>query len=363
MNQLPDPIPPLPDPYLDGEISPYSISPLRDVCGTRIAFDSPYYKVRSAMTRPGFWLKSAVHPELEIWINQVSGFDPRSKIIQTPLPDLPMSAVIPRILGKGGGLPFSMDKGTYIVDYPSMNSAPDKPPEREWVPSFKQDSLPEGSQLLLSFFGSRKLTMGLWTIQGFWDHPFMKQFDGVMMPDFSCFADDPKPQSLFGERMMQIFAREGSDAGMNIIPTIAWAEESSMRRQVELWASQYPYVNTIHLDCYGAKVDRKGWIWRWLYAIEKYCKPHQHIRWLISGVTAGWAIRELNEIFPNRNFNLIMALSPYVNSMVGSTDPEFRARKFREKIRTLEDLHSGRVQAPKDPRPDEWPQWRDVRRS
>jgi hypothetical protein len=297
-----------------------------------------------------------------MWIAQVYGFDPRGFINQPPLSEFPMTAVIPRFSARGEELPYPVPQGTYIVDYPSINSNPHKSPERIWAPKIK-DSLPDGSQLLLSFFGSRPLTAGLWALNDFWQTEFIEQFDGILMPDFSNFADDSRPQSLIGERMMQVFAQEGSEAGSNIIPTIAWPSEESLRRQVETWVSQYPAINTIHLDCYGAGVDRVGWIWRWLYGIEKYCQPHQQIRWLISGITTGWAIRELNEMFPNNSYNLIMSVSPFVNSMVGSTDPEYQGQVFRGKIKTLEDFYSGAVVADRMERPEQWPQFRDLLRS
>jgi len=354
---LPDPLPALDDPRYEGP-GPYSISGLRDVCGTVTAPDCPYYQRRELMKAQGCWLKTCANSELEVWINQVGGFDPHSKIIQPPLAESPMSGVIPRMIARGEKLPYPLSPGTYIVDYPSLNSNASKLPERSWVPDLKE-RFPDDSKLLLSFFGSRSLTVGLWVLTGFWRAEFLSQFDGVLLPDFSNFADDSWPQSLIGERMMQVFGEEGSAAGTTIIPTIAWASEASLRRQVELWVSQYPYINTIHLDCYGADVDRVKWIWRWLYAIEKYCQPHQHIRWLVSGITTGWGIRELNEMFPNNNYNVIMPLSPYVNAMVGSTDREYQGQAFRKKIQTIEDFYFGRVVSEKMERPDSWPQFKD----
>ena len=98
--------------------------------------------------------------------------------------------------------------------------------------------------------------LGLWTLREFWYSPFLNNFSGIILPDFSAFSDDPWPQSLFGERMQQIFGQEGSESGRNIIPSIAWCGEESLRRQMALWCSQAPQVNTIMLDCYGAGRDR-----------------------------------------------------------------------------------------------------------
>jgi len=197
----------------------------------------------------------------------------------------------------------------------------------------------------------------------FWYAPFLDQFDGIVMPDFSAYSDDPLPQMLFGERMMQMFAQEGSDAGKTVIPSIAWCTEDSLRRQVEVWTSQYPKVNTILLDCYGSHIDAVGWAWRWLYALEKYCAGKKHIRWLFTGMTSGWAIRELNRIFPDGNYSLVTSASPQIAATRGTTDKERMARRFRRAMAKIEDLHSGRMVADAQPRPDHWPTFAELLRS
>jgi len=353
---LPDPLPALDDPAYNDQPGPYSVSGLKTVTGNRINPDCRSYARRELMTKPGFGMRSAAHTHMEIFLNEVGGYDPRTRINQPPASELPLSAVIPRLSLRGEKLPYPLRKGSYIVDYPSINSNPRKLPERAWAPRLR-DRFEDDTQLLLSFFGNHKVVRGLWTMTEFWYHPFISQFDAILLPDFSAFSNDSWPQSLHGERMHQIFGEEGSAAGVNVIPSLAWAGEESLRRQVELYVSQYPRINTIHVDCYGSNVDRVGWIWRWLYALEKYCAPHTHIRWLISGITTGWGIRELNELFPSKNYHLIMSVSGYVNSMVGSTDPNFQAREYRKKIATLEDMYTGDVVADKIPRPTEWPQF------
>jgi hypothetical protein len=123
----------------------------------------------------------------------------------------------------------------------------------------------------------------------------------VCKPTFDAFSDSPVAQSLIGERMLQIFAQEGSQAGRNVIPTIAFRSEDSLRRQVGLVASLYPRVNTVMIDCNGSNVDPTLWKWRWLFALHDHFAGLPPIRWIISDITAGWAIRELNEIFQQRN--------------------------------------------------------------
>lgn len=358
----PHPLPALPDPsFPDGE-GIYEASGLRDVCGSRINPDSVgIYKRRSMATNPNAFPKTAAHPELEAWIGDVGGFDPRSMVSQPPIEEWPLSAVCARVAPGGNKMPFPLEPMTYMIDYGSIHTNPRALPDPERVRDYRENHFPEGSQLLLSFFGERALTVGLWALTEFWRQPWLDQFTGVILPDFSAFSDDPWPQSLIGERMHQVFAEEGSAANRTVIPSIAWASEASLARQVELWTSAYPYVNTIRLDCLGHHVNKAGWAWRWLFAIEKYCKGHDHIRWVISGMTAGWMIRELNEIFPARNYCLTTTLSTFIAAQRGTSDKEQQAQKFRRSIRALQDFRAGREVAERQPRPDHWPKFSDVR--
>jgi hypothetical protein len=357
----PEQLPPLDDPVFGGP-GPYASSDLRDVCGTRINPDAiGWYKRRHLIRLPTCPAKTCAHPELDQWLGDVGSYDPRAAVTQPALSEWPFSAICPRIVVWGQELAFPLEPATYVIDYPYLHSNPQTLPAREWVLRLR-DRFPDGSRLLLSFFGNRALTLGLWTLTDFWYHPFLDQFDGVILPDFSAFSDDPVPQYLLGERMQQIFAQEGSEAGRAVVPSIAWSSETSLRRQVELWTSRAPRVNTIQLDCYGSNVDRTGWIWRWLFALEKYCAGKPYIRWLISGITAGWAIRELNRIFPEKNYCLIPSVSMFVSSTKGTTDKEFMGLQFSRRMRQLEAFRRGEEVADPLPRPDAWPTFTELRR-
>jgi len=368
-NLPPDPLPALPDPSYDGKLGPYSASALRDVVGTRINPDAiGWYRRRETLKSPMCPAKTCAHPELEGWLGDVGSFDPHSRLQQAPASQWPISAIIPRMTIWGAKLPFALEPATYMLDYLSLNSDPHAPPSRQWVSQLRE-CFPEGSRLILSFFGpsgpgpgSRvPLTLGLWTLQSaFWSAPFLKQFDALVSPGFSPYSDDTFPQMLFGERMDQIFGQEATDSGQTFIPSIAWCTVDSLRRQIELWVSQYPKVNTVLLDCYGSGVDRVGWAWHWLYALEKYCAPHTHIRWLFTGMTSGWIIRELNRIFPQRNYSLITTASLQIAATRGTTDKERMAQRFRRSVARLEDLRSGRVVADAQPRPDHWPMFSEL---
>jgi hypothetical protein len=72
-------------------------------------------------------------------------------------------------------------------------------------------------------------------------------------------------------------------------------------------------------------------------------------------MTQGWAIRELNRIFPNKNYSLMPSPSMMVSVLSGgSRDPLWQAAQFRAKIARLEDLRAGREVADAMPRPDHW---------
>src|SRR6202035_3374648 len=99
--------------------------------------------------------------------------------------------------------------------------------------------------------------------------PFLSHFDGIIVDNFDPFSNSPRPQTLQGERMHQLFMEEGARSGHNVIPALAWADESSLRRQIELFTSN-PQLNTVYVDAYGPRVDRRLWSWRWLMALERY---------------------------------------------------------------------------------------------
>lgn len=355
----PDELEPLDDPCFAGP-GPYASSELRRVTGTRINPDAiGWYKRRQLITSPQFAVKTAGHPRLEDWLGDVRSFDPRAKVTQPAPEKWPLTAVMPQIIIRQGGAPFELEPMSYIVNFETFHSNAMTLPSELHL----REHLPAGAGLYLAWFGARKFINGLWAQTDFWFQPWLDQFDGFLMPDFSAFSDDPAPQYLLGERMMQIFAEEGSAAGQTVIPTIAWASEHSLRRQIELWTSLYPRVNTIHLDCYGKNVNRTGWTWRWLFALEKYCQGKDQIRWLVSGLNSGWAIGELNRIFPARNYNIIQPLSGFVAVFRATTDSAVAKQRFQTKVRQAQDFRSGRAVADPLPRPERWPTFSDVRQT
>lgn len=355
----PDPLPALKD-LVYGGYSPYAVSPLRDVCGCRINPDAlEWYSKREFMKDPNQAPLNCANPLLASWLQDVNSFDPSAEVKQRPREEWPLNAIIPRISVWGTKLPFPHEAWTYLIDYRYLNSRPGKPPERKWVETLTE-RFPEGSRLILGFFGNPELNGALWG-QGrdFWELDFLKQFTAIIAPDFAAYGDDPIPESLLGERMVQIFCTMGSRLGHNLIPTIAWRSIDSFRRQVDFWTGLYPDVHTIQLDCDGFGVNPSLWWWRWIYAMEKYCKGFDNIRWLITGRPKGWVLRELNEIFPAHNYAVLPSVALYNGCLSSSRGEIWMRDTFGRKVRRLEAFWSGEVIADRVPRPDFWPQFRD----
>jgi len=147
----PDPLPSLNDPALPDEESIYGYSPIKTVTGTKINPDAlEYYQHRQVLTDPAFAAKTLVHPELENWLTDVAGFDPRSVIKQPDRIDMPISAVIPQVIPRANGsFLFPLQPGTYIVNAMNIQANPSSYPEK--IIGIK-NHLPEGSQLYFIWF-------------------------------------------------------------------------------------------------------------------------------------------------------------------------------------------------------------------
>lgn len=354
----PEPLPALEDPYFPGESNLYARSPLRDVCGTRINREAAaWYRDHERLTSQTCAVRTAIDPNLEAWIADVGSFDPRAEVVQPPAAEWPLTRVVPRVSVAGRKMAFPLDPMTYLIDYGELHSNPHTLPDPEHYKRLCPNHLPEGSQAILTMMSRRALQLGLWVQPDFWQHPFLDQFAAIQIPDFSVFIDDPKPQLLLGERMRQIFAEEGAAAGRTVIPTILWSREEQLGRQVEMWLAAYPNVHTIGFDAAAGSpdVDRTAWAWRHLFAIEKYLKGADHIRWLFSGLTNGWQIRELNRIFPKGNYAVILPMSRYIAARRGSSDPQIHRANFLRTISQIQDFLTGRVVADPRPRPKAWP--------
>jgi hypothetical protein len=290
-----------------------------------------------------------------MWISEVGCFDARFPgFWQPPVEEWPLSGVIPQVTPSSKGIPFKLPPATYAIDYASLTSVPGQLP-KPWVMLHLRKFFPEGSRLILTFFGGqRNLTLKLWSAKDWWNSDFLAAFDAVCGPDFHSYSNAPKAQTFIGERQQQIFLAEGIANGRTVIPQITWADEDSFRRQIEMLLAAG--ANTILLNCYASQVQPTLWKMRWLHAIKKYCAGHPNVRFLIAGMNPGWAIAELNDIFPERNYALIpTAQYAFVEAQRATVDKEVMRRRFITKIQALADLRSGKVVADRKTMPAEMP--------
>jgi hypothetical protein len=336
---------------------PYHHSRLRTVTGQRTNPHSTIYRQRELCLGPGTPINAA-HRNLELYIADVQGFDPRLRLKQPPISEWPLPKVISRVHPSGSFPQWEYPEGgVYAVDYSRVNPGMKTEPTAEWVYDLKS-RLPEGSFTILDFIGKHHYVTNLWS-QGpsFWQQPWLDSFDAIIVPEFSAFLDDPRPQYLIGERQKQIFAQEGWEAGKTIIPSIAWSSEASLRRQLELLASWYPHVHTVFLDALGAKVDKVQWCWSRLMMLEKYAADLP-FRYIIAGVTSGWALAELKHIFPRGNYHVVN-LSPFMGATFALGTEADRAKIYREQLEIAERKANGQDLSQRSPRPEIDPSLRD----
>jgi hypothetical protein len=366
-------LPALTDPAYGG-LGPYASSPLRDVVSTRInpdAYDEWYSsaeKIEQILVPEGSKL-SCYHSHLGDELSATEGFDPRLQLRQHRASLWPLSGIIPMLVpGARGKLPFAVPAGTYVIAYSQLVRHPGGTLEDDGAIVRLKESMPQGSSLLLTFHGHYEHLLGAWMqghpgeADGFWDQPFLAHFDAVIIDNFNPFSNSPRPSILEAERMHQMFMEDGGAMGRNVIPALAWADEPSLRRQVELFVSN-PHLNTVYVDAYGPQVDRQTWSWRWLMAMERYVAPHEHVRWLIGGLSSAWHLQELHRIFPAGNFSLVLSRNHFVHAQSGTASRAIQAGKFEASLARLEDLRTGRETATRMPRPDHWPTYAEALRA
>lgn len=56
---------------------------------------------------------------------------------------------------------------------------------------------------------------------------FLKQFKGVIAPDFSLYVDMPKAMQIFNCYRSRVLARYWQDNGIIVIPNVTWSDENS----------------------------------------------------------------------------------------------------------------------------------------
>lgn len=346
-------LPPLPEP--GGVIGPYADSGLKTVTGTRRspqAMENYYSNPRVLMSSEKASVVTCGHPQLELWLRMLQGFDARLSVKQKPADEWPLSPVIPRISPSSSFPTWPIPSGTYWIDYPQVTSSLKKVADSQWQLSLK-DAFPKQSSLILGGIGNRVQRLNMWTRRHeMLASPFFRQFETLVCPDFSSYINDPRPQALAGERLTQEWASLASRMGYNVVPTLSWQNRAALRRQADLFGAMAPdYINTVYIEWLSTGVNRTNWLWARLedFAAEL---AHLPVRWLLSGADSDWFIRELLDLLPNRNFHLV-TIWPFMETNFDPGLTDQKAKGFRRRIARLEALHSGELLPQAKPRPDD----------
>lgn len=340
---------PLPEP--DGKPGPYAVSGLKTITGTRRNPLSDWYRLaRDELSQETAPAITCAHPQLSVWLEQVEGLDPQWAITQPPASEWPLSKVIPRVVTSPSFPNWPLPAGTYWFDYSSITKSTRHLPTLPYTHELAS-KLPEGSTSILGCIGPLPIRMSMWKFRNIiWSHPFIRQFDYIVVPDFSSYMDDPRPQALVGERMTQLWLQRGWERGYNMVPILSFQNEEALRRQVDLFGAMYPQVNTIYIELLSRGVPREPWIFHRLDLIEKHL-GHLPFRFLLSGVESGWAMRETRRVFPNGNFHVV-TIWPWMRASLSPGLKDQKARDFRQRCKALEEWHRGEGLPPAKVRPE-----------
>ena len=344
-----------PLPERDGTIGPYAASGLKTITGTRRnpqALEDFYSDSELMMSAERSPAITCGHPQLELWLNMLQGFDPRLSVDQMPLSDWPLSRIVPRVNPSSSFPAWPIPSGTYWVDYPQVTSSLKKVASSEWQMNLV-NAFPTDSTILLGCISDKRHRLNMWTRRHeFLSSPFFRQFEHLVCPDFSSYLNDPYPQALTGERLTQEWVSLASRMGYNAIPTLSWQNRTALRRQADLIGSMAPdRINTVYIEWLSTGVSRSNWLWS---RLEDFAEELAHlpIRWLFSGIDSGWFVRELLEVLPRKNFHMV-TIWPQMETNFDPGLNDQKAKGFRRRIARLEGLHRGELLPPPHPRPED----------
>lgn len=343
----------------DSRPGPYAASGLRTITGTRmnpLARKSWYARHADRLSTNDALVVTAAHPELAGWLRLARGLDPEWVAAQPPPEDWPLSRIIPRVVPSGDFPKWDLPVGTYWFDYPEVTRSPHKLPGTPWSTELAA-RLPQGSFSILGAIGPYMLRNALFRFRSqIWEHPFFTQFDAMVVPDFSSYLNDPRPQALIGERMTQQFVELGCAHGYTMIPILSWQSDEALRRQVDLFGSMYPQVHTVYIELLSKGVPRVPWLYHRFEQIAEQL-AHLPLRFLFSGVDHRGMISYLaREVLPDGNFSLV-TLWPWMKTGFTPGLRDQKAREFRRRIHALEELHRGDAYVTPPPKPDEAAEW------
>ncbi len=337
-------LPALPEP-LTGVPGPAGASALKSLMGTRVnprAIEGWYQQRGETLTKADAPVTTEYHPRLARQIQALEGLDPVWGFRQAPIDQWPFSRLIARVVPSPDFPQFPLPVGTYWIDYYKITESTLTLPTVTWAAELKA-RLPEGSQLILGPVGPYESRGAEWKLRyELFDSAFLDQFDAVVTPDFSSYLNDPTPHALIAERMTQVWAQSGAERGRTIIPTLSWQSEEALMRQVDRLGAlaEAGYINTVYVELLSTGVGRDWWI-------DEYRAPqilahlaHLPIRWLFTGVDAGWVVRRMREVLPNGNFHIV-SLWPWMRTALEPGLSGQKAKAFRVSCQQLEEWSRG----------------------
>lgn len=113
-------------------------------------------------------------------------------------------------------------------------------------------------------------------IERVWNRPEfyinkLKDFDGVLTPDFSLYSDMPKSMMIWNTYRSRLIGQLMQKAGIIVIPTVSWADEKTF----DFCFDGLPQESTLAISTIGVKQNQSKYkVWQsGVDEMIKRCRP------------------------------------------------------------------------------------------
>lgn len=113
-------------------------------------------------------------------------------------------------------------------------------------------------------------------IERVWNRPEfyinkLKDFDGVLTPDFSLYSDMPKSMMIWNTYRSRLIGQLMQKAGIIVIPTVSWADETTF----DFCFDGLPQESTLAISTIGVKQNQSKYkVWQsGVDEMIKRCRP------------------------------------------------------------------------------------------
>lgn len=113
-------------------------------------------------------------------------------------------------------------------------------------------------------------------IERLWNRPEfyinkLKDFDGVLTPDFSLYSDMPKSMMIWNTYRSRLIGQLMQKAGIIVIPTVSWADETTF----DFCFDGLPQESTLAISTIGVKQNQSKYkVWQsGVDEMIKRCRP------------------------------------------------------------------------------------------